>query len=107
MESECKKCKKKKCNTCRGPRGFVGPVGPKGDEGVTGPTGPAGIGEPRNGAMFIRKVIYNPESENPQLIINASGPGDFDGQLGIAIGEPSQSIVIFFYVNSAWVIYIA
>lgn len=111
MESECDKCKKKNhCSKCcrrhdcekcckRGPRGFQGQMGPP---GIQGPTGPAGSSEPSRGTSNARIVEFDSSTQDPNLLIGEAGPGDFEGQMGLAFATNTHDVVIFFFHNDLW-----
>lgn len=108
MESECDKCKKKNhCSKCcrrhdcekcckRGPRGFKGQMGPPGIQGPTGPSGPLGS------TASVRIIEFDSSTQDPNLLITETGPGDFEGQMGLAFATNTQDIVVFFFHNDQW-----
>src|SRR5689334_18676065 len=110
MSGHCEKCcKQEKCIVCekgkRGKKGKKGPTGPTGEHGdvgptgLQGPTGPAGSPtstDPRS-TNDVRVVQYNTQTDNAQTLMDATGPGDFDFQFGIAWATNIPDMVLFVY----------
>ena len=103
--THCGKCHDEpKCNECnecvkckRGKRGKTGPIGP------IGPTGPAGGpgGNPKI-SSDSRIVIFNTQTDDPQVIIDSTGPGNYDGHLGFAFASNNLQVIVFVSFNSVW-----
>ena len=101
-KDHCNKCcKTVECVICkRGKRGPQGPIGPQGIQGIPGPTGPAGsVGGPQSSNRIIE---FNSVTEDPKTLFELSGPGDFNGQMGIAVAMNDLDVIIFFYYNEEW-----
>ena len=78
----CKRCK-------RGPTGPVGPTGPAGNDRVI-------LQNINRIVRFVNGV------DDPQQIINSSGPADYEFQIGIAIATNIDRIIFFVYHDGAW-----
>ena len=102
----CKKCcKVVECIVCkrgkRGPKGNQGPTGIQGIQGLTGPTGPSG-GESTRESSPVRIITYNSQTDDPQVLIDATGPGDQDGAMGLAFATNNSAVIVFFWYIDQW-----